>query len=93
MRGFESRPDLMYYVYALKSRTNGDLYIGFTTDLKERFMLHNNKKVRSTKAYVPWKLVYYEAYFDKFDATKREKKLKMHRVKEDLKIQIENSIK
>ncbi len=84
MRGFDSLPDLMYYVYALKSLINGDLYIGYSTNLKQRFAQHNSKKVLSTKAHIPWKLVYYEAYYDKSDAAKREKQLKMHRAKDDL---------
>jgi len=82
----------MYYVYALKSLHNGDLYIGFTTDLKQRFIQHNNRKVLSTRSNTPWKLVYYEAYSDKNDATRREKQLKMHRAKSDLVIQISESL-
>jgi len=49
-------------------------------------------KVKSTKGYQPWKLVYYEAYKNKKDATQREKKLKEHKAKSDLKEQIENSL-
>ena len=82
----------MYYVYLLKSLKNGDLYVGFCHDLKERLKQHNGKKVISTKGYAPWILAYYEAYKDKFDATKREKQLKMHRAKQDLKIQVSRSI-
>lgn len=92
MRGSDSLPRLMYYVYALKSLHNGDLYIGFTTDLKQRFIQHNNRKVLSTRSNTPWKLVYYEAYSDKNDATRREKQLKMHRAKSDLVIQISESL-
>lgn len=82
----------MYYVYILKSLVNGDLYVGYTTDLKRRFAEHNSKKVLSTRVNIPWKLVYYEAYSGKHDATKREKQLKMHKAKEDLKLQIRESI-
>lgn len=83
----------MYYVYALKSKRNGDLYIGFTSDLRKRFSQHNSGKTRSTKANRPWSLVYYESYLVKADATKREKQLKNHRAKEDLRIQIKLSLK
>jgi putative endonuclease len=82
----------MYYIYALLSKINNDLYIGYTSDLKVRFKEHNEGKVKSTRGCKPWKLVYYEAYFSKKDAVKREKQLKMHKVKDDLKIQIENSL-
>lgn len=83
----------MYYVYALKSLINSDIYIGFSDDLRQRFGDHNKGKVKSTKAYRPWKLVYYEAYLNESDARKREKQLKEHKPKKDLSKQMENSLK
>ena len=41
---------------------------------------------------MPWILVYYEAYRNKKDATKREKLLKMHAVKDELRSRIMNSV-
>ena len=84
---------MMYYVYVLKSDVNGDIYIGYSTDLRERYKSHNEGKVRSTKAYKPWKLVYYEAYKGKADATRREKRLKEHNKKDELRLQLEFSLK
>ena len=83
----------MFYVYALKSSKNGDLYIGFTDDLKIRFRLHNSGRVRSTKPNLPWELVYYEAYKTRKDATRREKQLKMHAVKNELVKRLRESLK
>lgn len=83
---------LMFYVYALVSRQNKDLYIGYTTDLRQRFKEHNSGEVKATKGYRPWLLVYYEAYASKQDATIREKQLKMHKAKADLKLQIKYSL-
>ncbi len=54
--------------------------------------MHNDGKVKSTKAYRKWILVYYEAYRAKEDATKREVKLKIHAAKNKLKEQIKNSL-
>jgi putative endonuclease len=82
----------MFYVYLLKSLSNGDLYIGYCEDLKIRFKRHNDGKVKSTKEYTPWQLVYYEAYRDKLDAAKRKKQLKNHAAKEGLKKQVESSL-
>ncbi|OGK54681.1 hypothetical protein A3B56_01455 [Candidatus Roizmanbacteria bacterium RIFCSPLOWO2_01_FULL_45_11] len=82
----------MFYVYALKSKLNGNIYIGYSKDLRVRFARHNNGNVRSTKAYVPWKLIYYEAYRNKTDAAKREVQLKQHKAKSDLIVQIRNSL-
>lgn len=66
----------MFYVYILKSEYNGSLYTGFTIDLRERFQKHNKGLVQSTKRYLPWELIYYEAYKSKKDALMREKQLK-----------------
>ena len=82
----------MYYVYLLRSFKNNDLYIGYTTDLKRRFADHNKGFVQTTKPNMPWKLIYYEAYIAKHDATRREKQLKNHRAKLDLQAQLRYSL-
>ncbi len=82
----------MFYVYVLKSTIDKRLYIGKSEDLKQRFKLHNDGKVKSTKPYRPWELIYYEAYRNKRDISNREKQLKMHKAKEDLKIQLKYSL-
>lgn len=67
---------MFYYVYTLQSKKDGNLYIGFTPDLKSRLKEHNNGKVRSTRYRRPLKLIYYEAYRYKQIAQKRERQLK-----------------
>ena len=67
----------MFYVYILKSKKDGNLYIGSTDNLKRRFLEHNDGKVSSTKARRPFMLIYYEAYLSEKDARKREKSLKL----------------
>ncbi len=66
----------MHYVYLLKSLKTGSLYIGVTSDLKRRLQEHNRCSDCFTKSGQPWQLVYYEAYKDKADAYKRERRLK-----------------
>ena len=66
----------MHYVYVLKSEKDGNMYVGYTTDLRERFALHNAGKVKSTRARRPFQLVYYEASLSQQDALRREKYLK-----------------
>lgn len=82
----------MYYAYVLKSKVNGDIYIGYTDNLQRRFAEHNNGNTKYTKQYRPWILIYYEAYRIKGDATKREKELKLHAAKELLKIRLKKSL-
>jgi len=68
----------MYCVYILQSLKNKSLYIGCTSDLKNRVSEHNKGKSYHTKKYMPWKLIYYEGYCSKADAYSREKSLKLH---------------
>lgn len=66
----------MFYAYVLQSKKNKEFYIGFTSDLKNRVVEHNQGLNFSTKRYIPWKLVYYEACIEESDARRREKYLK-----------------
>ncbi len=75
----------MYFVYILKSKVNDDIYIGSTADLKNRLNLHNFGKVRSTKAYRPWKLLESMECSSRSDAVKLERFLKTGQQKELLK--------
>ena len=81
----------MYYVYVLKCN-NGDLYIGYSDDLKKRVTAHKLGKVTSTKGKRPVELIYYEAYRNRRDATKREYELKTGQQREFLKMRLRNSI-
>ena len=66
----------MFYTYILQSIKNGELYIGFTSDLRKRLKEHNQGLNFSTKRYIPWKVIYYEACLEESDARRREKYLK-----------------
>ena len=66
----------MWYVYILQSKSDNWLYVGITNDLKRRLKLHNQGKIYSTKLRRPFKVIYYEAHTNKYDAARREKFLK-----------------
>ena len=66
----------MYYVYILQSLQDKSLYIGYSPDLRNRLIKHNKGRVTATKNKIPYKLIYYEAYLNRQDATGREKFLK-----------------
>lgn len=55
---------------------NRSLYIGYSADLRKRLVVHNKNQVISTKDKTPWKLIYYEAYLERKDASGRERFLK-----------------
>ena len=80
----------MYYVYILQSITNGKLYKGSTSDLKERIKNHNSGKVTSTKNGKPWKLIYYEAFLSKTNARREELFLKTGKGRERIKYLLQN---
>ena len=83
----------MWYVYILKSKKYKWFYVGITNNLKNRFEMHNNGKVFSTKQFKPFILIYYEALLNKYDAAKREKFLKTGWGKDWIKRTLENYLK
>lgn len=50
----------MYYVYFLEL-SNDNIYVGFSSDLKQRFKAHVEGKVPATAGYLPVKLRSYVA--------------------------------
>ncbi len=67
---------MFFYTYVLKSEKDDNLYIGFTSNLKNRLEKHNSGKVVATKNRKPLELVYYEACKNKEKAIAREKYFK-----------------
>lgn len=67
---------MFFYVYVLESLKNRELYVGYSDNLKVRLEKHNRGAVLSTKRYMPWKLIYYEACLNREDAQRREKYFK-----------------
>ncbi|MFD1062684.1 GIY-YIG nuclease family protein [Winogradskyella litorisediminis] len=66
----------MHYVYIIYSNSFDRYYVGMTKDISVRLNSHNAKKVKSTKAFVPWVVKYIEEFETRIDARKREKYLK-----------------
>ncbi|KOS06536.1 endonuclease [Flavobacterium akiainvivens] len=68
-----------YYVYIITNKIKTVLYIGFTTDLKERLYYHANPEPHSkafTAKYKYCYLIYFEHYQDVQIAIDRETQLK-----------------
>jgi len=83
----------MYYTYVLLSEKDDQLYIGFTGDLKLRFLLHCQGKVPSTAPRRPLKLIFYEAYCNKYDALRRESYLKTSKGKTTLRTMLQDFLR
>ncbi len=79
-----------FYVYILKSINHNFIYVGYTENLKVRLRQHNNKEELSTKAYVPFELMHYEAYKNMKDAKRREQYFKTTKGKTTLRFMLKD---
>jgi len=73
----------VFYVYVIINEKD-KIYIGYTSNLKKRLLRHNGllnskKKSFTYKNKGPWKLVHFETFNTRSEATKREKELKSSR--------------
>ena len=67
----------MFTVYVLYSRFSNKIYVGFTSNLEQRFLSHNELGKKGwTIKFRPWELVHTEEFEEKADAMRREKALK-----------------
>lgn len=82
-----------FYVYILKSLSKDFIYVGFTSDLKNRLKQHNNKEEFSTKPYTPFELIHYEAYRHIKDAKRREEYFKTTKGKTTLRTMLKEYFK
>lgn len=81
----------MWYVYALLGE-NGRIYIGMTSDLKRRIKEHKKGNTHTTKRMGELKLIFYEAFLHKKDASLQEKFYKAGYGREVLKQKLQNTL-
>ena len=66
----------MFYTYILYSGLSERFYIGQCRDVKARLDFHNNGYVKSTKPYLPWKMIGFIEKNSRSEAVILERKLK-----------------
>jgi len=66
----------MYYVYILQSLKHSRYYTGQTQNIYSRLMEHNSGQTKSTKAGVPWKIIFTKELSSRAEALKLERKIK-----------------
>ena len=67
----------MFVVYVLYSKQFDKIYIGYTSNMEQRSLAHNELETKGfTLRYRPWEILYTETYSEKREAIKREKQLK-----------------
>jgi len=82
----------MYYEYILQSLKDKGLYIGYTSNLKQRFQEHNEKQSFATKGRTPFRLVHYQAFENQNDALDTEKYFKTTRGWERIHRMLKNTL-
>jgi putative endonuclease len=67
----------MFTVYVLYSKKYDQIYVGATSDLKNRFLSHNELATKGHAIkYRPWVIAHTEEFQTKSEALKREAQLK-----------------
>lgn len=69
----------MMFVYVIKSKVSGRIYVGHTSDIEMRLDYHNSGYVKSTKLDSPWDLIAIEECEDRKAARWIEHQLKQSR--------------
>lgn len=87
--GAEFKPCITFILYSQRDK---GLYIGYTTNIKNRLKEHAEGSVISTKARRPFKLIFLESYVNKGDAMRREKYLKTTVGRKMLKVMLRDTL-
>jgi putative endonuclease len=71
----------MFTVYVLYSERYDKIYVGFTSNLEQRLLSHNELGTKEWSIkFRPWVVIHTELFESKQEAMKREKELKTARV-------------
>ncbi len=84
---------MSYKLYILQSLTKDRYYIGHTNNIERRLSEHNSGQTKSTKPYIPWKLVFSKLFLSKSDAYKAEMLIKKKKSKKFILELINNEVK
>ena len=70
----------MYYTYVLHSKGFDKIYVGYSSDVIQRLLAHNDERNMGwTRSFRPWYLLHQESFPTKQEAMQREKQLKSSR--------------
>ena len=79
-----------FYVYILYSSSKDKFYIGYTSNIEERLIRHNQKSKGFTGTTNDWKIVYSELHSTKLEALTREKQIKSWKSRSNIQALINN---
>jgi len=72
---------------------DGNLYVGFTTDLQRRLTEHFHGESKATATRRPFRLIFCEYLFSREDAERRERYLKTTAGRKGLKLILRETLK
>ena len=75
----------MFFAYVIRSISTGYLYI---ENLEERLKQHNSRMTESIRKYIPFEMVYFEAFETREEAIVREKYFKSAAGRRFLKLKV-----
>ncbi len=75
---------MLFIVYILYSPIKDKYYIGFSSNLAERIIRHNQKSKGFTGNVNDWKIVFTQEFATKTEALAREKQIKSWKSKEKI---------
>ena len=80
---------MSFFVYMILSRHKDKWisYVGYTSNIRNRILLHNSSKGAKFTKGKEWKLIYFKRYQNKLDAMKNEYRLKKdYKLRKKIKI-------
>ena len=81
---------MLFTVYVLYSEKHDKIYIGFTSNLLNRFQSHNQHGTKDwTRKFRPWVVVYCEYFEEKGMAMKREKQMKSAAARQLIRVKLD----
>ncbi len=75
---------MLFIVYIIYSHIKDKYYIGFSSNLAERIIRHNQKSKGFTGNVNDWKIVFTQEFATKTEALAREKQIKSWKSKEKI---------
>ena len=82
----------MYSLYIIYSKKLDKYYTGSSDNPEKSLQQHNWKRSPSTKAGVPWELVYSEKFSTRSEAVKREYEIKRKKSRKYIEFLINSSV-
>ncbi len=83
---------MSYFAYVIYSDSHQRFYKGHCVDIDTRLKEHNSGKTKSIKAFIPFRLVYFEEFETREESIHREKYFKTAAGRKFIKLKLLNKL-